>query len=487
MDNMKTWWIVLPSRVKAGLVAGALSILLVMVVAGWWVLRREEAVLFSDLKSQDAALMAAELDKLKLPYSVAENGTTLLVDKAQVHATRLKLMGRDLPLHGAVGLELFNNADFGMTEFAQKINYQRALQGELTRTILSFPEVRDARVHLALPEQGLFRQSSVRPTAAITLSLRPGRVLRGEQVNGMQRLVAAAVPGLSVQEVTVVDGDGVALSRSAADEGAASAGGRLDLKRDTENYLSRKADAVLERAFGPGQALASVDVTLNMDQVRVTTEDVIPAPDSRGGVATGVLVRERESARDGAPEGRGQDTPAARGSSMQRDVEYQTGRRVEQVVSQPGSIRRIQVVAVVRQPLDAEQQEQVRRLVAGAVGASPDRGDTVLVQAFRPGPAAVPPASPAPAAAATPAPAAAAEDVQATAPATLGILALALLILACALRRSRTQSRHAPRPVTPLTASQRQVALRRVEAWLHDADEAPPMQAGQLPSAGAPR
>src|SRR5262249_35666165 len=159
---------------------------------------------------------------------------------------------------------------------------------------------------------------------------------------------------------------GVALTRVAEGEpeqGTATGAARLELKREMENYLARKAAAVLDRAFGPGQALASVDLVLDMDQVRVTTEDVLAAPDPRGGSATGVLVRERESARDSAtPEGRGADGRAVHGSSTQRDAEYQAGRRVEQVVSQPGAVRRLQVVAVVRQPLAGEQREQVQKL-----------------------------------------------------------------------------------------------------------------------------
>ncbi len=387
---MKGWWDTLALRARSALLAGLAAVLLFLAAGGWWVLRAEPAVLFSDLRPQDAALLAAELEKLKVPYSVADQGATLLVDRSQVHAARLKLMGKDLPLHGSVGFELFNGSDFGMTEFAQKINYQRALQGELTRTILSFPEIRDARVHLALPEQGLFRQNGARPKAAITLALRPGQALRNEQVHGIQRLVAAAVPGLLAQEVTLVDQQGIALTRGAEpDEAIGSAG--LELKRELENYLAHKAARVLEQVFGPGQALASVDLLLNSDQVRVTTEDVIAAPDARGGPAAGVLVRERESARDSAaPEARGADGRGARGSSMQRDVEYQPGRRVEQVVSQPGAIRRIQVVAVVRQELGPQQKEELHRLVAAAVGASAERGDTVVVQALRAG--AAPPA-----------------------------------------------------------------------------------------------
>lgn len=472
---LKASWDALSATARTSLWVGCAAILGGLALAAWWLLRSEQAVLFADLRPQDAAVLTAELDKQKLSYAVADHGSTLLVDKAQVHATRLKLMGKDLPLHGAVGLELFNNTDFGMTEFAQKVNYQRALQGELTRTILSFAEIRDARVHLALPEQGLFKQAAARPKAAITLTLRHGQALRPEQVSGIQRLVAAAVAGLAAQEVTIVDHQGVALSRGGpdAEDGGGALGSRLELKRDTENYLSRKAGVVLERAFGPGQALASVDVTLNMDQVRITTEDVIAAPDSRGGMAAGVLVRERESARDAAaPEAAG---AGARGSSMQRDVEYQAGRRVEQVVSQPGSIRRIHVVAVVRQALDAGQQEEVRKLVAAAVGASAERGDAVVVQSFA---AANPPAG----VAAPPA------DVQSpvvAAPASHGDvapLALLLVLLATALLATglNLRRRRQARTVAALTEGQRQAALRRVQEWLHEE------QAAAAPGLAAP-
>ena len=464
---MNPWWQDLAPRARLAFGAGVLAILLLAGAAGWWALRADRAVLFADLAPQDAALMAGELDKMKVPYGVADNGATLLVDRSQVHATRLKLMGRELPLHGAVGFELFNNADFGMTEFAQKINYQRALQGELTRTILSFPQVREARVHLALPEQGLFKQASSRPKAAVTLTLRPGLMLAPEQVSGIQRLVAAAVPGLVAQEVTLVDERGVALSRASDAEGDSGTGGaRLDLKRDTENYLSRKAGAVLERAFGPGQALATVDATLNMEQVRVTTEDVIPAPEAHAGGSTGVLVRERESARDSAsPEARGVDARAVRGSSMQRDVEYQAGRRVEHVVSQPGSIRRLQVVAVLRPSLDAQQQEQVRQLVAAAVGASFERGDTVVVQSF----AMVAPVAQPGAASGEPTharlPADPPASAQASAPLLIATATILLLLVGMALFLGRRRTRFAP-AARVLDATQRRAALQRVEAWL---------------------
>ena len=331
--------------------------------------------------------MTAELDKQKIPYRVDEGGSTILVDKAQVHETRIKLMGKELPLQGAVGFELFNNTDFGMTEFAQKINYQRALQGELTRTILSLAEVSDVRVHLALPEQGLFKQATSKAKAAITLTLRQGKSLRPEQVFGIQHLVAAATPGMTPADVTVVNHQGIALSRGTSEADGEMAGAygksaRLDLKKETEDYLTRKVALVLDRSFGSGQALASVDVVLNMDQIRTTTEDVISAPGRDNRAPAGVVIRERESVRDGGVAPLDARAATTANGSVQREVEYQVGRRVEQVVSQPGSIRRIQVVAVVRKALDSAQEEQTRKVIAAAVGASLERGDTVVVQAL---------------------------------------------------------------------------------------------------------
>lgn len=448
-------------------VACVLAILLVS-SAGWWLLRPDRAVLFSDVRAQDTAMIAAELDKLKVPYALSEAGDAILVERSQVHAVRMKLMGRDLPLHGTVGFELFNHTDFGMTEFVQKVNYQRALQGELTRTILAFPEVREARVHLVLPEQALFRQNATRPKAAVTLGLRQGRALRAEQVSGIQRLVAAAVPGLVAAEVTLIDQKGQALTRSAEASEGSGADARLDLKREMETYLARKVDAVLERAFGAGQALSSVDVTLNLDQVRVTTEDVIAAPGGPASTATGVLVRERESARDTTTVGgAGADARAPRGSSVQRDVEYQTGRRVEHVVSQPGAVRRLQVVAVVRQGLDEGQREQLQRLVAAAAGALPERGDTVVVQALSaamPMHATVPPDAASPTSLPEPA-----MPPPVAAPWWPWAAFAALLLLAWPWLARRRQ-----RGPSAFSEPQRQIALERVQAWLVE------------PAAGAP-
>jgi flagellar M-ring protein FliF len=380
-----------------------------------------------------------------------------------------------------VGFELFNNSDFGMTEFAQRINYQRALQGELTRTILALSEVRDVRVLLALPEQGLFKRERSKATASITLTLKPGRALALAQVSGIQRLVAAAVPGIASQDVTIVDQSGVALSRPSGEGEAEVGAGRLDLKRDTEVYLTRKATEVLDQALGAGEALASVDVTLDMDRTQTTTEDVVGAPGAGGRTQAGVVVRERETVRELGTPLTGQSSVGAgaggQGGSSQREVEYAVGRRTEQVIVQPGAIRRLQIVAVVKKPVDAGQQEQLRRLVAASVGAVPERGDTVVVQ-----PITALTGQPVVAAAAGTQPGDSSPVARAVQPGVqeatgrfprpvlaamaVGLVALAVvvtgLLLGALLRRRRPKMA----PVVKLSDAERRAALGQVQGWL---------------------
>jgi flagellar M-ring protein FliF len=203
-----------------------------------------------------------------------------------------------------------------------------------------------------------------------------------------------------------------------------------------------------------------VDVTLDMDRVRVTTEDVLAAPDLKGGAATGVLVRERESARDGAAP----DARSAQGSSMQRDTEYQAGRRVEQLVNQPGAVRRLQVVALVRQPLGEAQREELRRLVGAAVGAVMERGDSVVVQAVGAVATPVGVENGAPALHAQPAEVAQSVEASWVGPARrIAIVSLLLVVAVWAIVRRARPRAHA---MAALGHGERQRALQQVHAWL---------------------
>lgn len=449
------------------------AILAVVLGLAWWARVQPQAVLFSDLAERDAAVLAAELDKLKQPYSLSEDGHAILVAADSVHRTRLALMGKQLPLHGAVGFELFNNADFGVSDFVQKINYQRALQGELTRTILAIDQVQDARVHLALPDPGLFRKDGPKAKASVSVSLKGSQALRGDQVAGIQRLIAASVPEVKADDVTVLDQHGVVLSRTGGEE-AGQIVGQLDARQSLEAHLSSKATRLLDQMFKPGDALVAVDVVLNHEQSRVTTEEVLAAQADRSTPPAGVITRERTVSKE--PVG---DAGASGQSAqvMTQETDYQTGKRVAQIVSQGGQIAHLNVAVVVRRHLAEAELARVRQLVASAVGLLPARGDAVTVHALSaPGatasvsaPAAddepheaIRPTSPAPRVESATARRSAASSAYLLA--VLG--AAALLSVGLLWWRQRQRRRHLPQAPMPLNEREREALLATLKHWL---------------------
>ncbi len=467
-------WNRLAPRARIVIVVGAALIVASAAALGMWAYRADYQVLFSDVAPADAAAMTAELDRLKTPYQLADGGNTILVPKDMVYKVRLKLMGKELPLHGAVGFEVFNNADFGMTEFVQKVNYLRAIQGELTRTILSIEEIQAARVHLALPEQGLFKKAATKPKASVTLTMKNGKVLAPEQIGGIQRLVAASVPDIVSGDVTVLNQHGVALTRAAQSDGGESAFAQLDSKRGAEEYLLKKVNQVLERTYGVGAAVASVDLSLNLDQSKVTTEEVLPARNSDPDAsATGVVVRERQTSHDGvaavAPSGTSKLAGAPGNSSSEYD--YQVGRRVEQVVTAGGSVRRMTVAVLVKQAMSDEQLEKLKEVVGLAVGFNGQRGDAVVVYSMKalaneaPATAAAAGEEPAAVAAAAAPPQAATAAAAPRSVATVLASLAALIALAAVAWFGLARRRH--EPATPrLDAAERDKLLEDVRRWI---------------------
>lgn len=383
MTSISTLWETLSRGARIGIVIGTLLIAGLMIALGVWAYRPDYQVLFADVAPRDAAAMTAELDKMKTPYTLGEGGTAILVPRDLVYKTRLALMGKDVPLHGAVGFEVFNNADFGMTEFVQKVNYLRAIQGELTRTILSIDGIQAARVHLAIPDQGLFKKATTKPKASVTLTMKAGQTIAAPQVAGIQRLVAASVPDIVSGDVTVLDQHGVALTRVNGEDDAGADGAQLDAKRSTEEYLVKKVSAVLDRTFGAGEAIASVDVALNLDRGKLTTEEVLPAKGSttEGGPA-GVIVRERLSSRDADPAVAVGGAKAAAGGTSTTESDYQVGRRVEQVATAGGNVRRMTIAVVVKQTLSDSQLDKLKEVVSLAVGFNSERGDAIVVNSM---------------------------------------------------------------------------------------------------------
>lgn len=386
--NLKELWQRLEAKQRSGAIAAALAVILLVVGVTYWTLHTSYEVLFADLDERDAANIVADLKQSKTSFRLADNGHRILVPESQVHETRLRLMGKGVLLNGGVGFEIFDNKDLGMTEYTQKINYQRALQGELARTITSMASVKLARVQLVLAEASIFKRDKVKPKAkaSVSLVLHAGAQLSSDQILGIQRLVAASVPGLDAPAVTVSDQRGITLSALVEGEGhGAATGSKLRMKREVEEYFTRKVVEVMDRTYGPGQAIVSVDVALNFDEIHRTDNDVIPFS-SGNGEATGVVVRKRQSTYRQGKDALGKGTSTTETSNPSSnlnstsEVEYEVSRRVEQVVTAPGGIRRVSVGVVLPGNVNAEQLANVKQVVTMVAGLSADRGDAIVVQ-----------------------------------------------------------------------------------------------------------
>lgn len=452
------------ARRRIGFGMGLVGILAIVLGLAFWIQRAPKAVLFSDLAERDAAVITAELDKLKHPYSISEDGRAILVAGDSVHRTRLALMGKQLPLHGAVGFELFNNTDFGVSDFVQKVNYQRALQGELTRTILAMEEVQDARVHLALPDQTLFRKDTPKAKASVTLSVKGGQTLRADQVAGIQRLIGASVPEVKAEDVTVLDQRGIVLSRVGGEE-STQVLSQLDARQSMEAHLARKVSRLLDQMFSAGEAMVAVDVVLNHDQSKVTTEEVLGTAQGE----RGLITRERTVTKEPAV-GNGSSGDANAQVTTQ-EADYAAGRRTAQTVSQGGQISRLNVAVVVKRNLGEVELVHVRQLVATAVGLQPGRGDVVTVQSLADLSAAVVPAASQTQPRASPpladrmvGPVANQAQAGSVAVVIAALLVLVLLVIGALAWSRRRPAAAAPHP--ELTDSERRALLASLKAWL---------------------
>lgn len=357
------------------------------IIWGIFVLAREDyRTLFSQLSDTDAAAIVAELKRQKIPYKLSDGGSTVSVPTEQVHDTRLGLMSTNVPLSGGVGFEIFDKQGLGTTEQSQRVSFQRALQGELARTIAVLDNVKQARVHLVLPESSLFKRDHQEATAAVTVTMKPGNTLERQQILGVQRLVAASVSGLDPARVVITDQRGVTLSSAEATGGAAgSVAARLDVQRQVEAHLAQKIARMLDGAVGPGQAMVSVDVALRFDAIKTTTQDLLPLYGASGPQANAVVRRRQVTTGEGSNALSGdviETAATGRRSGSTTEVEYEYGRRVEEVIAAPGAIRRVTVGVIVPPHIDQEQQQRIRELVRVAAGIDDARGDLLSVQAL---------------------------------------------------------------------------------------------------------
>ncbi|HEF5875116.1 TPA: flagellar M-ring protein FliF [Burkholderia cenocepacia] len=360
------------SRTRQYALAGALTTVVGCAgLAGWLTLRPSYQVLVRDLKPQDAAAVAAQLDKEKVPFRYDERTASILVPADDARAARVKLTSADLRLQGVVGFELFNQSDFGLTEFAQKVNYQRALQGELARTIATLDAIELARVHLSLPETSLFRRDRNRPKASVALFVRDGHALEPDVVKGIQRLVAASVPEMSAADVSVLDQRGA----SADARGIDFDDPKFALKSAVEQRYERKILAQIATIAGTGRATVSVDASLDFDQIRTTRESGLTQSTAAVGSTPGESI---QRAAAGWPSAGLPPLPGAQTAPAAPEA-ARSERNVEQIVRSPGAIRKLSVGIVLGGDMAPERTARLRDIVSASIGLDPSRGDTLAV------------------------------------------------------------------------------------------------------------
>lgn len=431
---------------KPVLIGAAAALVAVIVAVAMWSSEPKYKVLFSNLDDRDGGAIVTALGSMNVPYRYNENGTALLVPADRVYDARLQLASQGLPRGGSVGFELMDNARFGASQFAEQINYQRGLEGELARSIEAMHTVQHARVHLAMPRQSLFVRERQAPTASVLLNLYPGRSLSDAQVSAISWLVASSVPELTAESVSIVDQNGRLLS-SPLGEGRGMDADQLRFVREIEQRTVERILTILNPLVGPGnvhaQATADVDFSRREETSEVyrpnqepgqaavrsqqtsdsTQRGVGPAQGVPGALSNQAPANaqapianppQQQPPRPGQPpqanaqqqqqqqQQTGTQAPAAN-LNERRDAttNYEVDRTISHIKQPTGNLKRMSVAVVVNyvrdkdgelQALPPEELNKLTNLVREAMGYSEGRGDSLnLVNSqFNDGPPPLP-------------------------------------------------------------------------------------------------
>lgn len=391
-------------------------------------------VLFANVSDTDGAAIVAALQQMNVPYEFTPGGAAILVPQAQVYETRLKLAGQGLPKAGNVGYELLENQKFGTSQFVERINYLRGLEGELARSVASLAQVKAARVHLAVPKQTAFVREQEPATASVVVTMHPGRFLNPEQIAAISRLVSSSVPGMKVQDVSVMDTEGGMLNPNPMRLAGLDAS-QLKYTAEIEAALTRRVSAILEPLTGKEGFRAQVSVDLNFDEIERTSETYAKnSPPNQQSIRSQQIKESNAGANGpggvpGALTNQPPEPPEApivnavstagdkstprslkapgeieagvavlddsESFKKEQVVNYELDRAIERLKTSKGQVRRVSAAVVLdhklinppagvqgagkKVPFTADELQQINALVKDAIGYVQVRGDTVSV------------------------------------------------------------------------------------------------------------
>jgi flagellar M-ring protein FliF len=403
----------LSSQQKMGLMVAIAATIAVLVGLWMWGQTPDYRVLYSNLSDRDGGAIIESLQQQNIPYKFAEGGGALLVPSNLVHEVRLRLASQGLPKGGTVGFELMETQKFGTSQFLEQVNYQRALEGELARSMQTLDSVANARVHLAIPKPSVFVKEQQKPSASVVLALHPGRTLDPGQVNGIVHLVSSSIPNMSAQNVTILDQNGNMLSSTRDPNEQSMDATQLKYVRDIEQDYIKRIEAILIPIAGQQNVKAQVTANIDFSQVEQTAETYRPnqKPDSAavrssqtkealngmnnsGGVpgaltnqppvpATAPIVKPANGTASAS-------AASATNTLKEATMNYEVDRTIQHTKLPVGNIRRLSVAVVMNnrntvdktgkplsKPYSDAEKAQIIALVKDAMGFDPKRGDTL--------------------------------------------------------------------------------------------------------------
>jgi len=420
-EGARTTFGALPMRNKLLLGAGSAALAAVIIAAALHARSPDYRVLFTNLSDRDGGSVVGALSQMNVPYKFSDVGGVIMVPADRVHDIRLRLASQGLPKGGTVGFELLETQKFGTTQFQERLNYQRGLEGELARSIMALAAVDSARVHLALPQANGFFREQQRPSASVLITLHPGRMLERSHIAGIVHLVASSVPDLTPKQVSVVDQSGALLSNQPDGIGAIGLDStQLQYLRSLEQAYIARIVEIVEPIVGRGNVKAQVTADVDFTLSESTAEQFRPNQGNEPAAVRSLQVTEQNGAGAAAgpqgvpgalsnqppvppaapingpgqplPQGQAAAGAGARESRRDSTTNFEVDKTVRVTRNASGNIKRLTAAVVVNHrrgvdeegkptltALDPREVEQIQSLVREAIGFSQERGDALNV------------------------------------------------------------------------------------------------------------
>ncbi len=395
IELLKKKFIELDANKKILFIIGLAAVLGVMVTGTMWAFHTNYSYLYTNLGPLEIGQITTKLEGEKIPYKLSAGGSAVMVPDKSLYSARIKLAADGLPNSRHIGFEIFDNTNLGMTDFVQKINYRRALEGELAKSIEELDPVKEARIHLVIPEHKLFSNEQKEPSASIVVLLESGDELSKAQVRGIRHLVASSVEGLKASKITIVDQLGNMLTPEDSDDSFAAVSSRQEeLKRNVEKYLENKAVDMLESVVGKNHAKVKITADLNFDKVQRNVESYDP---DKVAVRSEETTTEKGSNKTGSTQAN--ETNAENNSKETVVTNYEVSKTMETIIKGSGSIKRLSIAVMVDGtyepapkdknadangmkyvPRSREELDRLANIVKRTVGFTPDRGDKINVE-----------------------------------------------------------------------------------------------------------